>query len=283
VYSRRNLNNVLGSVAVVLGRHQFLHRLIETSGIYTVACWVLAHHPIYRTDKSSGILYRATSPDQFSVEREIFVERSYGMALDFLPFDTVIDLGCNAGWFSLWLAAETASRTRRALLVDANPAMADEASWHIDRNGLVHHHVIHGAVGLPSQTPNVVFHVYRAASASSLLQHQPRAQLPTKGLVGNITVPALSVANEWAALFGDSLVDLLKVDIEGQELDLVRNEGSFISSHVRTAIIEWHKWKVTLTELDAALGDLDFVRKATSHESTFAGIALYRNSTQLGA
>src|SRR5207247_884185 len=104
--------------------------------------------PIYRTARPHGIVYRITSPDQLSVEREIFVERCYAEALRFLPFESLIDVGCNAGWFSLWLAAETGNRMRHAVLFDANPAMVADASWHVKHNGLVNHHVIHGAVGL---------------------------------------------------------------------------------------------------------------------------------------
>ena len=46
---------------------------------------------------------------------------------------------------------------------------------------------------------------------------------------------------------------LVKIDIEGNELDFIRHEGAFLRERVRAIVLEWHKWQVTLPEPDSSL------------------------------
>jgi hypothetical protein len=83
------------------------------------------------------------------------------------------------------------------------------------------------------------------------------------------------MAREWRSRFGDKPVDLVKIDIEGNELDLIRNEGDFIREKVRGVILEWHKWHVSLSELDAALGELGLRTRGVYRETDLTGVAFY--------
>lgn len=254
---------------------RWVHRAVGALGIYRASAAVLRRFPLERRFRPSGLVYRLTSLDQLGIAGEIFGDRVYSPVLALERIDSIIDLGCNAGWFALYLAAERPNPGRRALLVDANPRIVEEARWHVERNHLRNHLVALGAVGLPAGTASAVFHVSPSASQSSLLEHQPEKQLPVKGRIVDVTVPALVVGNEWRKDF-DGDVDLVKIDIEGNELDFIENEAAFLRDRARAVLLEWHKWHVTLAEVDAALGRLGFQRTAVTAETDITGVALYR-------
>ena len=259
-----------------LSGHRWVHRVVAALSVYRIAGPVLNRLPIQRRIKPSGLVYRITSLDQFGIADELFAQKTYAAALNLPPINALVDLGCNAGWFALWLAAEQPNPKRVGLLVDANQRMVREAQWHMARNGLEHHSVVFGAVGLPPDTSAAVFHVLPSASQSSLLEHNSDVQLPVKGRITDVTVPAVSVGREWRTHFGDTTVDLLKLDIEGNELDFIRYEGEFLSEKVRAILLEWHKWHVSLAEVDAAFHTLGFARRATYAENDLTGIALFQ-------
>jgi FkbM family methyltransferase len=155
--------------------------------------------------------------------------------------------------------------------------MVAEATWHLKRNGLSDFAVVHGAVGLPPDQSMTRFHLHPSSSASSVLPYQPGKQVSAKGRITDVSVPAISVASEWARLFGITAVDLLKVDIEGKELDFVMYESSFLRRRVKKIVIEWHKWVVSLARLDEQLASIRFVRKGVYDENELAGLAIYEN------
>src|SRR5207245_5812153 len=128
-----------------------------------------------------------------------------------------------------------------------------EANWLLKRNRLQNCVVVHGAVGLPPDQISTPFHVHPSSTASSLVEYQPLRQLPAKGRISDVTVPAVSVSEQWSKHFANPIVDLMKIDIEGSELNFVSYEGVFIRKRVRRIVLEWHKWCVSLTELDAQL------------------------------
>jgi len=250
--------------------------VVAALSIYRIVGPVLNRFPIQRRIKPSGLVYRITSLDQLGIADEVFVQKTYAAALNLPRINALIDLGCNAGWFALWLAAEQPNPQRVGLLVDANQRMVAEAAWHVQRNDLEHHRVLFGAVGLPPGTRFAIFHILPSASQSSLLEHNADVQFPVKGRITDVTVPAVSIGREWRTDFGDAPVDLLKIDIEGNELDFIRYEGDFIRASVRAILLEWHKWHVSLADVDAALGDLGFAHSRTYAENELTGIALYQ-------
>lgn len=267
----------MSALVLRLGRHRWLHRLVAAIRIVPVADLVLRRFPLERRFKPTAIVYRVTSLDQFSIATGLFMRDEYGPVLDGQPVETIIDLGCNAGWFTLWLSARKPGSRLSGLLIDANPRMVAEAEWHLRRNGLRDCFVVHGAVGLPPGQSFTTFHIHPSSAASSVLEYQPEKQLPVKGKITDVTVPAISVAVEWRRQFGDSAVDLMKVDIEGKELDLAVSEASFLHQHVRRVAIEWHKWCVSLAQLDAQLTSIGFEQCRVFGETELVGLAVYRN------
>jgi len=82
--------------------------------------------------KGSDFRYRLTSLDQLSIENELFQRQSYLPALRGRAVETFIDLGCNSGWFALWLSLAQPNPRRLGLLIDAHPRMVAEAVWHLN-------------------------------------------------------------------------------------------------------------------------------------------------------
>lgn len=263
-----------------LGRRPWLHKLVAALRIYPASGLFLRRFPLQRRLEPSGLVYRVTSLDQISIEYGIFAVEEYAPALEGRRVETFIDLGCNAGWFALWLISRAGTTRFRGLLVDAHPGMAAEAAWHMKRNGLSFP-VVHGAAGLPEADSSTTFHLHPSTSASSVLAYQPGKQHPVKGRITEVKVPAVSVASEWTKRFGDATVDLLKVDIEGMELDFAKHESAFLKQRVRALIVEWHKWSVSLPQLDKQLESAGFMRLGVPMESETTGVALYENSGQL--
>lgn len=261
-------------VAGRLGRHRWLHRLIGALAIYQLAGAVLRRRPIRRRLGATGLVYRITSPDQFGIEGELFGERLYAPGLLAGAVDAFIDLGCNAGWFAVWLAAEVPNSERVGLLFDADERMVAEAEWHLRENGLRHQHVVYGAVGLPVGTSAATFHIHPSSAASTLLDYDPGNQ-PPKGRIRSVSVPAVSIAHEWRSRFGDRVVDLVKMNIEGSELEVVRNEHQFFATQVRSAIIQWHKWHIDRADLDSALREAGLVHCQKYSETQWYATLVY--------
>ncbi len=257
----------MSALVLRLGRQPWLHTVVAALHVVPIANLVLRRFPLHRRLQPSGIAYRVTAMDQLSLASGLFNLEEYAPALDNRPVATFIDLGCNAGWFALWLTARNPDPRRRGLLIDANPRMVSEAAWHMERNGLLDCRVAHGAVGLPPGQSSTTFHLHPSAAASSVLPYEPGKQLPAKGKITTVTVPAISVAAEWKKSFGDAEIDLLKVDIEGKELDLVAYESPFLQQRVRKMVVEWHKWCVSLQQLDAKLTSIGFKRRGVFGET----------------
>jgi FkbM family methyltransferase len=255
--------------------------MIAVLQIVPIANLLLGRFPLQRRLKPRGLVYRVTSLDQFSIATGLLVRDEYGPVLDGRPIETLIDLGCNAGWFTLWLDARTQNPQLKGLLVDANPRMVAEATWHMQQNRLADCIVVHGAVGLPADQSSTTFHIHPSSSASSVLLYEPRKQLPVKGKIVDVAVPAVSVATEWQSHFGSAAVDLMKIDIEGMELDLVVKEGAFLERRVKRLVIEWHKWCVSLAQLESHLKSIGFEQCKSFGESELVGLALFKNTNEV--
>jgi hypothetical protein len=87
-------------------------------------------------------------------------------------------------------------------------------------------------------------------------------------------VPCVNLEENWQLYFGNTPCDLLKIDIEGSEMDFFRNEPLFLK-RARAILIEWHKWRVTFAEIETFLAEQSFVLKKILHEGGGLGTALF--------
>lgn len=186
--------------------------------------------------------------------QEIFMEGEYqqaGTAFS-LPVRW-LDLGCHAGFFSLfleWQRRKSQSEGRsEALLVDGDRRLRKQVERLIAANGLeARFRFVHGAVGAGS-TP--LRFVTRACMASGTTV-VPGAKDGEK-----VEVPIVTPGHILNAL--PPPYDLIKVDIEGGEYDFLTNY-EIVLSQTNTLLLEWHAWHsggggvAQLIDLAAALG-----------------------------
>ncbi len=171
---------------------------------------------------------------------EIFFEREYATLLENVVSLTGlpqrwIDLGCHAGFFSLWLLYERfksglAINDCRALLIDPDPRIVDQVKKLIANNHLESsfQFLPFAISSAPGKTEFAV-RSYMSSSLASLGDGDSSVQLVetinTKDLTSYMSRP----------------YDLIKVDIEGSEFDFLTSYDETLKS-AKHVILEWHSW-----------------------------------------
>jgi len=168
----------------------------------------------------------------FPALAEIFVQQAYAPLLAALPepITSWVDLGCNAGMFSAWLYDRACAAGRgmdcRALLVEPGRCV-ETAREFVRLNGLAEKfQVVQACVGDGSP---VVFYESKSSTRSSSAIKPPSREKQIRMETRAVT-----------SLLEGHLpqADLLKVDIEGAEKFVLREEG--ILPRFRAGILEWH-------------------------------------------
>ena len=229
---------------VKMSRSGFLRRIFRGLKLHRVYNQWLGTFP--RERKKNGIVYRARRTEGVSLALEV-IEGGNNYPLELLPdkVSTVADIGCNIGYFCCWLAMKYGNGIR-GLMVDANPAVIEEATWHRDANHMQGIKIIHGIVGSSSHD----FFVYEADTCS-MAQLGPAQDQDLKRF-HRIEAPVVDFTAEWVSHMGKARCDVLKIDIEGSEMEFLKGNLSFLSL-VDNLFIEWHKYRVSFEEMDAFL------------------------------
>jgi FkbM family methyltransferase len=220
----------------------------------------------------SNIRYRARRLDSLALSVEMFDQSSlYPHSEIPTPLRTFADIGCNAGYFLCWLCREAKTTSLKGLLVDANDEILEDAKWHVEANGLKDVHVAHGLVGTNKSGETADFYLHPSYTFSSA-NPSPEAISKTSWVVKKI--PCISIEEKWQKYFGDTPCDLLKVDIEGAELDFFRNEPVFMK-RVQRIIVEWHKEQVSFETMKDFLAQQGFSLKKITEEKHDVGTAVF--------
>jgi FkbM family methyltransferase len=185
---------------------------------------------------------------------------------------TFADLGCNVGFFTCWLCHQFKTTQVKGLMVDANADAVADARWQVQANHLRDVRVLHGLAGTRTESGEAAFFLHATNVNSTAVPTD--ASLREAFTWKKVSVPCISIEDNWQKFFGAESCDLLKVDIEGSELDFFRNETVFLR-RVQTIIVEWHKWKVTLAEVEQALVAQDFLLKSVLMEDARCGTAVF--------
>ena len=187
-------------------------------------------------------------------------------------FTTFVDLGCNTGLFACWLQHYVPGRIK-GLMVDANPEVLVDAAWHVDVNNM-DVSVLQGVVGSPKADEQawVTFMVHEANTVSTA----QLASIQRPSDYTAITAPTRSIIHEWTKKMGQQRCHVLKMDIEGSELEFLKQETAFLQL-VDTIFVEWHNYRVTFKELDAYLISQGFnlVKVLSSDAKSYNGTAFY--------
>jgi FkbM family methyltransferase len=259
-----------------LSRSATARRAVQVLRLHKLANFGLRHFPRIKKLPGSGVTYRATRLESIPLANEMF-EKGTLYDASLLPenFSTFADLGCNVGYFTCWLAHLAQGRKLRGLMLDANPDAVGEAAWHAKANAMPEVFAINGIAGEGAPGQSAEFFLYESNICStSHLTEEARREL--KGKWTKISVPCVSIGQLWRDKFGDTRCHLLKIDIEGSELNFLRNEAGFLAQ-VDAILVEWHTWGATLPQIQELLAEHGFVYVKTIEESEKMGTAYFRH------
>ena len=236
----------------------------------------LRKFPLTRKLSKSGVIYRATRLESIPLAVEMFEKNLYDATLVPKGFSTFVDLGCNVGYFTCWLAHLTGNPTMKGLMIDANPDATKEAQWHAQANGWKAVQALNGILGEASSSGFVDFYLYESNICSTSSVEQMKS-LGLEGKWTKIQVPCLSLLDQWSKRFGAERCHLMKVDIEGSELGFLQAETEFLK-RVDSVLVEWHKWRVAFNDLRAFLESKGFKLVKILDESAEMGTAFFARS-----
>lgn len=191
--------------------------------------WKLLPDADFKLILPDGIKLPITRRGDLVVFNEIFLGRLYERFFC-LPtkIESFVDLGCNCGFFTAALMAEAHARgwnITYGLLVDAESRSVTLSRDLLELNHWENFQVTRAVVGRSGQ--KTIFNISKKSQASGVknaLEPQGREVMQAKSL---------------ADLLQGHTADLLKIDIEGSEIDLLENESELVASF-RYVILEWH-------------------------------------------
>ena len=214
----------------------------------------------------TGLTVRLRNRSEFAVYRNIFVERVYPLdafagEIGATPAPVVFDVGANNGQFAAaifdrWPQARVHSFEPQKNLV---PRIREFA----DINGLQDRHVVNWcAIGASAGEAD--FFQNRSPVSASLLRE--KAARRTVRRVYKVPVKTL---DDYAQTQGIRQVDILKLDVEGVELDALRGARQVLG-RVRLMFLEVHPPFSTFSQAAALLqvGGLACVNPATTPDDS---------------
>lgn len=257
-------------------RSAMARRIVQIFKLHKLANGWLRHFPMVKR-LPDGVVYRVTRLESIPLADEMFDQ---GNLYDskWLPenFTTFADLGCNVGYFTCWLLHAAHGRKLRGLMLDANPDAVREAQWHIEANHLPEAFAINGIAGEGAPGNSTDFFLYESNICStSHLTEAMKKEL--KGKWTKISVPCVGIEAHWRKRFGETRCNLLKIDIEGSEMNFLRAEKSFLPL-VDAILIEWHSWGATLPQIKEFLDGFGFVCVKATEENRTMGTAYFQKN-----
>jgi FkbM family methyltransferase len=243
------------------------HTLVDRARVRQIADRVLGLLAIEQRLAPGDVIYRHRNIDSFVTADEIFRRRTHH---DFVrpKVRTFADLGCNVGYFIAVVTSITGRRDLRGVAVDANPIMAGESRWLVERNGLHGVAVEHAAAGVARD-----FFVSASSMSSSTRPdalREGRALNCTRTTVATVDIEAL-----WLKHVGQERCHLLKVDIEGSEADFINNGNPFLD-RVDDIVLEWHAWATSEATMRGRLESLGFSLCGERRLTPSWGLLYYR-------
>jgi FkbM family methyltransferase len=188
--------------------------------------------------------YPVASLEAWLVEKEIFKGGIYDGVFDLSQVETFADLGCNRGFFSVWLAEKSRCKLK-GILVEANPALIPEVDRLLKKNAFDGMRVFNGAAGAGLDGAEVEILVPPTDVGAGLKTATERSLSGDK--CDLVKVPALCVGEVWRRRFPNGeRCDLLKIDIEGAEQRFFEEEKGFLRI-VERLVVEVHE---TMTSLE---------------------------------
>lgn len=201
--------------------------------------WYLQKRPLVRS-LPSGAMLEVGDIDSFRLYDAIFRREMYARALERAgQVRTVIDLGCNIGFFFCYLRHFFGRTDFRGFGMDANVTVLEQAERHLGRNGLNRIELFNGLVGSTSEASTRDFYVHVSHLKSSQFVRPGAENNPVNGW-SRVEVPVFVPGEIWRDGYGDEPIDLLKIDIEGSEGKLLQGDPALFWQ-TRCVVLRWHK------------------------------------------
>lgn len=153
----------------------------------------------------------------YKVLADVFLNHFY--KIEASGVQTIIDLGANIGLSTLYL--KTLYPDARVACVEPVPANVEVLKQTLLLNGIDDAHVFSGAIGTDNGSALLMIH--SDPTAHSLIPNLSIGPLPS------IEVPQISVKSLMEQL-GFTMIDLLKIDIEGYEKTLFMSKTDWLDS-----------------------------------------------------
>jgi FkbM family methyltransferase len=203
---------------------------------------------------------------------EIFYTGVYDPVFSKAAIETYCDLGCQSG-FALFRLGCLTQPPRQGLLIDGNPYAIQRCKKNLLQSHYQGIYIVHGVVGWDRGKfdDSAPFTICPNELECSLAQ----GSIPQKG-AAEIRVPVIDLEREWLRLMGPRACDLLKIDVEGAEKFILRNDSHFFA-RVKKCVLEWHGSVTNRMEITALLEKQGFGEFEILWDSPQAGILACRN------
>lgn len=217
-------------------------------------------------------LNKENSVYSLDIYMELFRERHHGKMPSFLPNKNIviIDLGANEG-YSVLKAKEIAPNSK-IIAVEPNPTAFRLLKKNVESNRLKNVILVNKAV--TSRNGRISFEIVKGRTEVGSVEVYKKFR--RKDRLKKITVDSIKL-EELCKKYKIDKIDLLKIDVEGSEVDILKSSKNILSK-VKKAIIEYHRAQRTrrsvikimiknnfkLLKIDDQkyYGDLYFIRNA---------------------
>lgn len=181
--------------------------------------------------------------------------------------DNVIDVGAHVGHHAL-IAARASGRTGRVYAIDPQPYNADRIARNVELNGFTNVVTICAAAGCENGFIKIPLQCERDRARLSLVERGP------SDLDGAVEVP-LRRLDDLLAVNEVTATKLVKIDVEGYELEVLQGLGQRIGScaHIILEVLESSDSKRT-GEIATLLTDAGFSLKTVSGQPWRVGTSL---------
>lgn len=252
-------------------QNSIVQTLVVWSGLFWATNKYLDWRPINGRFGQKNLRYRIRRAENLITAKEIFEGGAYQQAIQ-PTTKYVVDIGCNTGYFLLY-CTEMGDSPIQGIAVDANVSMVEETFWHLKANSINDVHAICGLAGAPEGQAEAFFYISPTNIASSA-SSAPNPNVPAKGSLKKVAVPAIDVNAQWENTFPGKEIDILKIDVEGFEKELIPNSLKLIAKS-KAIVIEVHKWVVSIQEIVGALTALGFNLVATCEDTDHAAVLYF--------